>query len=174
MEGIQLLAALALLLRADLAGTRERGFEHDRDVLLATDFAADVADQPAEPGAQDAQLPTVAVELFGVGVALKHELAQLAGAIDWDWIDGEIAPLYSEKGGGTDRPISWSRASSAVSLVPPLHQPERENHNFRFEGILNRKVPSAANPKTLQSRTRPCAEKTNLDQRPSRCSRTAK
>jgi transposase, IS5 family len=25
-------------------------------------------------------------------------LAQLAGQIDWDFIDGEIAPLYSEKG----------------------------------------------------------------------------
>src|SRR6187402_1857513 len=31
-------------------------------------------------------------------INLKHELAQLAGAIDWDWIDGEIAPLYSNKG----------------------------------------------------------------------------
>ena len=31
-------------------------------------------------------------------INLKNELAQLAGAIDWDWIDGEIAPLYSEKG----------------------------------------------------------------------------
>src|SRR5271169_779129 len=31
-------------------------------------------------------------------INLKHELAQLAGKIDWDWIDGEIAPLYSEKG----------------------------------------------------------------------------
>ena len=27
-------------------------------------------------------------------INLRHELAQLAGAIDWDWIDGEIAPLY--------------------------------------------------------------------------------
>ena len=27
-------------------------------------------------------------------INLKHELAQLAGAIDWDWIDREIAPLY--------------------------------------------------------------------------------
>ena len=31
-------------------------------------------------------------------INLKHELAQLAGRIDWGWIDGEIAPLYSEKG----------------------------------------------------------------------------
>ena len=29
---------------------------------------------------------------------MKHELAQLAGKIDWDWIDREIAPLYSDKG----------------------------------------------------------------------------
>jgi len=28
----------------------------------------------------------------------KHELVQLAGKIDWDFIDGEIAPLYSDKG----------------------------------------------------------------------------
>src|SRR6202163_1758880 len=32
-------------------------------------------------------------------INLKHELAQLAGEIDWDFIDGEIAPLYSENGG---------------------------------------------------------------------------
>jgi IS5 family transposase len=31
-------------------------------------------------------------------INLKHELAQLAGKIDWEWIDGEIAPLYSENG----------------------------------------------------------------------------
>ncbi len=26
----------------------------------------------------------------------KHELVQLAGKIDWAWIDAEIAPLYSD------------------------------------------------------------------------------
>ena len=31
-------------------------------------------------------------------INMKHELVQLAGKIDWDWIDGEIAPLYSENG----------------------------------------------------------------------------
>ena len=31
-------------------------------------------------------------------INLKHELAQLAGKIDWDWIDDEVAPLYSAKG----------------------------------------------------------------------------
>ena len=31
-------------------------------------------------------------------INLKHELVQLAAKIDWDWIDGEIAPLFSENG----------------------------------------------------------------------------
>jgi transposase, IS5 family len=31
-------------------------------------------------------------------INMKHELVQLAGKIDWDWIDREIAPLYSENG----------------------------------------------------------------------------
>ncbi|UFW51260.1 MULTISPECIES: hypothetical protein [Bradyrhizobium] len=29
---------------------------------------------------------------------MKHELVQLADKVDWDWIDGEIAPLYTENG----------------------------------------------------------------------------
>jgi IS5 family transposase len=31
-------------------------------------------------------------------INMKQELVQLAGKVDWDWIDGEIAPLYSENG----------------------------------------------------------------------------
>jgi transposase, IS5 family len=31
-------------------------------------------------------------------INMKHELVLLAGKIDWDWIDDEIAPLYSENG----------------------------------------------------------------------------
>ena len=31
-------------------------------------------------------------------INMKHELVQLSGKVDWDWIDGEIAPLYSENG----------------------------------------------------------------------------
>ena len=38
----------------------------------------------------------------------KHELVQLAGKIDWAWIDTEIAPLYSDKGGLASRRGSWS------------------------------------------------------------------
>ena len=31
-------------------------------------------------------------------IDMKHELVQLAGRLDWDWLDGEIAPLHSDKG----------------------------------------------------------------------------
>ncbi len=31
-------------------------------------------------------------------INMKHELVQLAARIDWDWIDREVAPLYSENG----------------------------------------------------------------------------
>ena len=31
-------------------------------------------------------------------INMKHELVQLAAKVDWTWIDGEIAPLYSDQG----------------------------------------------------------------------------
>src|SRR6202007_3473606 len=31
-------------------------------------------------------------------INMNHELVLLAGRIDWDWIDGEVAPLSSENG----------------------------------------------------------------------------
>jgi hypothetical protein len=31
--------------------------------------------------------------------SIKHEQVQLAGQFDWDFIDGEIAPPYDDKGG---------------------------------------------------------------------------
>ena len=31
-------------------------------------------------------------------INMKHELVRLAGKIEWQWIDSEIAPLYSDKG----------------------------------------------------------------------------
>jgi IS5 family transposase len=31
-------------------------------------------------------------------INMKHELVQLAGSIDWAWLDGEIGPLYSDQG----------------------------------------------------------------------------
>jgi IS5 family transposase len=31
-------------------------------------------------------------------INMKHELVQLAGKLDWEWLDREIVPLYSDKG----------------------------------------------------------------------------
>jgi hypothetical protein len=33
-------------------------------------------------------------------INMTHELVQLAVKIDWNFIDSEIAPLYSEQGSG--------------------------------------------------------------------------
>ena len=45
-------------------------------------------------------------------INLKHELAQLAGKIDWDWIDDEVAPLYSARAGlGSRRALGTVRIS---------------------------------------------------------------
>ncbi|MGY3695859.1 hypothetical protein ACVIGA_005939 [Bradyrhizobium sp. USDA 3240] len=62
MEGIQLPAALALLLRADLRGPAQRECERLFERILAFDLAADVADDPGQAAAHDAQLPLVPLE----------------------------------------------------------------------------------------------------------------
>src|SRR6187431_1482058 len=50
-------------------------------------------------------------------INLRHELAQLAGQIDWDFIDGEIAPLYSEKG----RPGIPTRFAIGLLLLKQIY-----------------------------------------------------
>jgi hypothetical protein len=50
-------------------------------------------------------------------INLKHELAQLAGKIDWDFIDGEIAPLYSDKG----RPGIPTRFAIGLLLLKQIY-----------------------------------------------------
>jgi transposase, IS5 family len=47
-------------------------------------------------------------------INMKHELVQLGGKIDWVWIDGEMAPLYSDKG----RPAIESRFVMTFLSVP--------------------------------------------------------
>src|SRR5215213_1958583 len=79
MEGIQLPAALALLLRADLRGPAKRQGERLLQCRLALDLATDVADDPAETAAQDTQLPLMPPELFGMGVAACHHRSRLGG-----------------------------------------------------------------------------------------------
>ena len=50
-------------------------------------------------------------------INLRHELVQLAGRIDWAWIDGEIAPLYSDKG----RPGIESRFVIGLLLLKQIY-----------------------------------------------------
>ena len=50
-------------------------------------------------------------------INLKHELVQLAGKIDWDFIDGEIAPLYSDKG----RPGIETRFAIGLLLLKHIY-----------------------------------------------------
>jgi hypothetical protein len=80
MEGIELPAALALLLGSYQSGTGQRQGKRRLEVLLALDLAADIADQPAQSAAQDAQFPAVAVELLGVGVTSRHHCRMLGDA----------------------------------------------------------------------------------------------
>jgi hypothetical protein len=72
MEGVKLPAALALLLRADLRGLAKREGECLLQYRLALAPAADLADDPAEPAAQNAQLPLMPLELLGMSVAARH------------------------------------------------------------------------------------------------------
>jgi IS5 family transposase len=46
-------------------------------------------------------------------INMTHELAELGGNIDWAWIDGEMAPLYSDKG----RPGIESRFVGGLLLL---------------------------------------------------------
>jgi len=50
-------------------------------------------------------------------INMKHELTQLAGEIDWDWIDREIAPLYSDKG----RPGIETRFAIGLLLLKHIY-----------------------------------------------------
>ena len=80
MERIELPAALASALGADLVGPRERESERLLELVIPRDLAADVADDAAEPGAQQAQLTLMAVELPGVGVTAGHHGGLLGDA----------------------------------------------------------------------------------------------
>src|SRR6478752_4831545 len=62
-------------------------------------------------------------------INLKHELVLLAGKIDWDWIDGEIAPLYSENG----RPGIETRFMIGLLLL-------KHTYGLSDEGVCERWV----------------------------------
>ncbi|MGY4509458.1 hypothetical protein ACVIN2_002912 [Bradyrhizobium sp. USDA 3650] len=62
-------------------------------------------------------------------INMKHELVQLAGKIDWDWIDGEVAPLYSENG----RPGIETRFMIGLLLL-------KHTYGLSDEGVCERWV----------------------------------
>jgi hypothetical protein len=55
-----------------LSGARQRPSKHSFKLRLIGDLAADVADEVAEPDAQEAQLPLVALELVWHGHGDRH------------------------------------------------------------------------------------------------------
>ena len=47
-------------------------------------------------------------------INMKHELVRLAGKVDWDWIDGEIAPLERQgPARDPDAVCDWSAVAQA-------------------------------------------------------------
>ena len=73
VQGIDLGAALAMILVAHLDGEIEQRAEARLELGIAVDLAADVADEAAEPGAQELERPAGPLELMGVGVAPDHD-----------------------------------------------------------------------------------------------------
>ena len=50
-------------------------------------------------------------------INMKHELVQLGDKIDWDWIDNEIAPLFSDRG----RPAIETRFVIGILLLKHIY-----------------------------------------------------
>ncbi len=72
MPRVELPAALALLLAAYLRGAANRDSEDLLQRSVSFDHAPDIADDPAQAGAQEFDLPVHALELLGVGVTPGH------------------------------------------------------------------------------------------------------
>ena len=71
MQGIDLGPALMLVLVAHSAGQGEQGDEEGLELAVALDLAADIPDQPAQPGAQELEHPPGPLELVGMDIARR-------------------------------------------------------------------------------------------------------
>ena len=78
VQGIDLRPALTLLLLADAPRQRQQLCKCRFEPAVALDLAADVADHAAEIGPHRLELPVVAFELLGVGIALMQDQGELA------------------------------------------------------------------------------------------------
>jgi hypothetical protein len=79
-------------------------------------------------------------------INMKHELVLLADKIVWDWIDGEVAPLYSENGRPNSRAVfgvparmsSFVQRSALMVLTmiartrPVVARPQLSRWGFSF------------------------------------------
>ena len=61
-------------------------------------------------------------------INMRHELVQLSEKLDWEWLDGEIAPLYTEQG----RPGIESRFVIGLLLLNSRCLVERSGHGVRL------------------------------------------
>ena len=73
MQRIDLRATLTMILEPHPAGQGEQVGEALCERIVPGDLAADVADHPAEPDAQELQFAPGALELVGMGVAADHD-----------------------------------------------------------------------------------------------------
>ena len=72
VPGIELPAALPLLLLADLRGPAKGRGKDFQQALVAVNLAPDIADHAVQAGAQELDPLVHALELFGVGIAPGH------------------------------------------------------------------------------------------------------
>src|SRR5262249_123625 len=73
VKGIDLGAALAMVLEADAQRQVEERAEAALEVGLALDLAVDIADDPTQAGAQELELSSCPPELMRVAVAADHD-----------------------------------------------------------------------------------------------------
>ena len=82
-------------------------------------------------------------------INMKHELVQLAAKIEWAWIDGEIVPLYSDKG----RPGIESRFVIGLLLLKHMFGLSRRRR-VRALGRSPSTSPSQPTPSCCMRRSR--------------------
>jgi len=80
VQRVDLGAALAMILEADLEGEVEQWAEAAVELGPAVEGAADVADDAAQAGAQELERTPGALELVGMGVATDHDGGALGHA----------------------------------------------------------------------------------------------
>jgi transposase, IS5 family len=82
------------------------------DSLFASRRAAMRPRKPEKNGSSDlfrARLDQI--------INMRHELVRLAGAIDWDWLDGELADRFSDSG----RPGTETRFMVGLLLLKHIY-----------------------------------------------------